>query len=93
MERKVEDLELEPEARDSLPNVTDQASHEESKRDSESSQQSIAHLRDRVPTEKGTDYRKQLLERELNRTLYFWQKELENAESALADTSNMSIFQ
>ena len=93
MDRTVENLELGSEAHDRLPNVTDQASHEGLERDSESSQESIARPRDRVPTEKGREYRKQLLERELTRTLKLWRKELESAESALADTSNTSILQ
>ena len=93
MDRTVENLELGSEAHDRLPNVTDQAWHEGLERDSESSQESIARPRERVPTEKGREYRKQLLERELTRTLKLWRKELKSAESALADTSNTSILQ
>ncbi|CAB4028781.1 Hypothetical predicted protein, partial [Paramuricea clavata] len=46
-----------------------------------------------VLTEKGKGYRKDLMQRELTRTFKLWRKELENAESALADTSDISILQ
>ena len=91
MDKTVENLELGSEAHDRLPNVTDQASHEGLERDSESPQESIA--RPRVLTEKGREYRNDLLERELTQTLKLWQKELENAESALANTSDFSVLQ
>lgn len=83
MDRTVSDLELESEAHDSLPNVTDQAPHEGSERASQSSQESIAPLRDRVPTEKDREYCKHVLERELTRTLKLWRKDLENASQHL----------
>ena len=79
------------EAPDSLPDITDQASREELERNSESPQES--NVRPRVLTEKGREYRKYLLERELTRTLNLWRKELQNAESALADTSDISVLQ
>ncbi len=83
--------ELGSEAPDSLPDITDQASREELERNSESPQES--NVRPRVLTEKGREYRKYLLERELTRTLNLWRKELQNAESALADTSDISMLQ
>jgi hypothetical protein len=87
MEKIVE----ESEAPNSLPNITDQALREELDKDSELPQES--NVRPRVLTEKGREYRKNLLERELARTLNLWQKELQIAESALADTSDIQVLQ
>ncbi|CAB3999957.1 Hypothetical predicted protein [Paramuricea clavata] len=83
--------EIESEFRDSLLRNYDRASREELNQDAEPQQQSIERLR--VLTEKGKEYRKDLMQRELTRTFKFWRKELENAESALADTSDISILQ
>jgi hypothetical protein len=82
---------IESEFRDSLLHNYDRASREELNQDAEPQQQSIERLR--VLTEKGKEYRKDLMQRELTRTFKLWRKELENAESALADTSDISILQ
>ena len=44
-------------------------------------------------TEKGKEYRKGLLQRELSRVLKLWRRELENSKSALTDTLDISILQ
>ncbi|CAB3987032.1 Hypothetical predicted protein [Paramuricea clavata] len=83
--------EIESEFRDSLLHNHDRASREELNQDAEPQQQSIKRVR--VLIEKGKEYRKDLMQRELTRTFKLWRKELENAESALADTSDISILQ